>query len=257
MKRLAPERNLSIAAALLLCAAAAPLLAADDLPKAEAIIDKYIEVTGGKAAYQKLHTEVSSGSIEIVGKGIKGSVTNYRAEPNKTFTEMNFEGIGKMQDGSDGKVSWSLSGIQGPHVKEGDEKNESLREATFNPELNWRDMYKSAQTKSVESVDGKDCYKVELTPASGNPVTQYYEKQSGLLVKTAMVVKSPMGEIPTESIVGDYRKEGGVLVPHKLTNKLVGMEITMTLDSIQYNVEIPKDKFDPPDEIKALVNKKQ
>jgi hypothetical protein len=71
-----------------------------------------------------------------------------------------------------------------------------------------------------------------------------------------MVVKSPMGEIPAESVVSDYRKEGGVLVPHKVSQKMVGLEISTSLDSIQYNAEIPKGKFELPDEIKALVNKK-
>ena len=29
----------------------------------------------------------------------------------------------------------------------------------------------------------------------------------------------------------------------------------MTIDKVEYNPEIPKDKFDPPAEVKALMNK--
>ena len=65
-------RNILLCAAVVLATGAQ--LAADDLPKAETILDKYIEVTGGKAAYEKNHSEVSTGTMEFVGKGIKGSV---------------------------------------------------------------------------------------------------------------------------------------------------------------------------------------
>jgi outer membrane lipoprotein-sorting protein len=37
---------------------------------------------------------------------------------------------------------------------------------------------------------------------------------------------------------------------------MAGREIIVTIDSVTFNPDIPKDKFDLPDEIKALVNKK-
>src|SRR5438270_2865659 len=101
---------------LLLASAGACLMAADELPKAETILDKYIEVSGGKAAYQKIHSEISSGSMQIAG--MKATATIYRAEPDKNYTEIELTGIGKIQQGSDGKVAWSNSAMQGPHIKE-------------------------------------------------------------------------------------------------------------------------------------------
>src|SRR5437868_4503983 len=154
--------------------------AADDLPKAETILDKYIESTGGKAAYEKNHNEVSSGTMEFVGKGIKGNISSYRAEPDKSYTEIDIQGIGKVKEGSDGKVAWSISAMQGPRLKEGEEKAGAFQAARFNADLNWRDTYK-AEITGVEKVDGKDCYKVLMTPKEGMPMTRYYEKKSNLL----------------------------------------------------------------------------
>jgi len=245
-------RNILLCAAVVL--ATGSRLAADELPKAETILDKYIEVTGGKAAYEKNHSEVSTGTMEFVGKGIKGNIANFRAEPDKSYTEVDIEGIGKVREGADGKVAWSLSAMQGPRVKEGDERAGAMQAARFNAELNWRDDYK-AETKGIEQVDGKDCYKVQLTPKEGMTVTRFYDKESNLLVKMLMTVKSPMGEIPVESSVGDYRKEGAILMPHKVMQKAAGQEIAITIESVKYNAEIPKDRFDPPDEIKAMLKK--
>lgn len=245
-------RSIFLCGAVLLAAGALP--AADELPKADTILDKYIEVTGGKAAYEKRHTEVSNGTMEFVGKGIKGTLTSYRSEPNKSYTEVDIQGIGKIQEGTDGTVAWSLSALQGPRLKEGEEKAGAVQAARFNAELNWRDLYK-AETTGLEQVDGKDCYKVKLTPKEGMTMTRFYDKQSNLLVKLVMKVKNPMGEFDVESKVSDYRKEGDILMPHRISQSAAGQEIAINIESVKHNAEIPKEKFDVPAEIKALMKK--
>ncbi len=51
----------------------------------------------------------------------------------------------------------------------------------------------------------------------------------------------------------DYRTEDDVLMAHKLTNKFAGQEIQITVDKVEFNADIAKDRFDLPDEIKALL----
>src|ERR1035441_8492412 len=126
MNRSLLRANVIIGAALL-AAIATPRLVAADLPKAETILDKYIEVTGGKAAYQKLHSQMESGSFELPAMGVKGVMTSYRAEPDLAYTEIVLEGIGKMQVGSDGKVAWTNNPMQGPHIQEGAERAQAMR----------------------------------------------------------------------------------------------------------------------------------
>lgn len=232
---------------------AAALGAADDLPKGETILDKYIEVTGGKAAHAKVKSDVSSGEMTLGAMGLKGKVMSYSQSPDKRVVEITLEGIGKISEGSNGEIAWSHSAMQGPRLKEGDEKAEALLQGKHNADSQWRDLYTSAETKGVESVDGKECYKVVVTPKSGKPQTRWYDKQSGLLLKMVMTSRSPMGEIEVESFLSDYRKEGELLLPHKISNKMAGQEIAMTIDKVEQNVEIPKDRFEPPAEVKALI----
>ena len=248
------KRNYWMKAALL-AAAAGMLAAADDLPKAETILDKYIEATGGKAAYAKVHSEISTGTMLFGAMGLKGQVTSYSQEPNKQLVEIMIEGIGKISEGSNGDVAWSLSAVQGPRIKEGEEKTRSLDAARLHADVLWRDIYKKAETAGIESVDGKDCYKVVLTPKVGSPVTKWYDKESNLLVKMSLTAKSPMGEVQSDSTLSDYRKEGDLLVPHKNTTRAMGQEFTITIDKVEHNANIPKDKFDVPAEIQALMKK--
>jgi outer membrane lipoprotein-sorting protein len=253
MSRFYVGRNIAIGAAMVLSFSLAR--AADDLPKADTILDKYVEATGGKAAYEKHHTEIAKGTFEMAAMGVKGTMTSYHAEPNKSYTETDLGGVGKIRDGSDGTIFWTLSAMMGPHLKDGAEKAQAQLTTRFNAELNWRDLFKDVKTVGVEKVDGKDCYSVQLTPAEGSPITQCYDKESGLMVKQSMTLESPMGQQAVDSFATDYRKEGDILMPHKLKSSFGGQEVTITFDSITFNADIPPDTFAIPDEIKALVKK--
>jgi len=71
-------------------------------------------------------------------------------------------------------------------------------------------------------------------------------------VRTNMIMKTEMGEIPAESSVGDYRTVDGVLTPFLVKQKVLGQEFTVTLQSMKTNVEIPRERFALPDDVKAL-----
>ena len=63
------KRNLLWMSTALVLGAAGALAAADDLPKADTILDKYVEVTGGKAAYAKIHTELGVSYYQLSAAG--------------------------------------------------------------------------------------------------------------------------------------------------------------------------------------------
>jgi hypothetical protein len=250
-------RRLALISIAAVAAFAAPQDAAkpEALPKAEAILDRYIEVTGGKAAYAKRTSEITTGTMEFAAQGLKGTLIRYSAPPDKSYGSIELDGIGKIEQGTVDGVAWDKNAMTGPHVKSGEEKTQSLRDATFNSALNWRSVYAKAETAGVETIDGEECYKVILTPADGKPVTSYYQKKSGLAVKQTMIVVSQMGESPVEAVMSDYKDFGGILTPTKMIQKAAGQEFSITILSLKANEEIPADKFDPPAEIKALLKK--
>ncbi len=230
--------------------------AAADLKTGDAVLDNYVEMTGGAAEYNKIHNMLMKGSMAMPAMGLKGAVTIYAAEPNKVSLSTELAGVGKIIEGSDGSNAWSFSAMQGPHLKNGDELADSLREALFHKETEWRSMYKSAELNGVEDVEGKPAYKVTLTPKSGGPETQYYDKASGFMVRHQSVRKTAFGEIPVDVAISGYRKEcGAITLPHAMIQTVAGQKIEMHIDSIDCNGEIPSDAFQPPPEVKALINK--
>ena len=74
---------------------------------------------------------VVTGTMEVKGIGLKGSMTSYHAAPDKMLVEITIQGVGTILDGSDGEVAWEISALQGPRLKEGDEKAVALREGAI------------------------------------------------------------------------------------------------------------------------------
>jgi hypothetical protein len=227
----------------------------EPLPKAETILDRYVEVTGGKAAYEKRKNEVEFGTVEIKAQGLKGTVTRYTAEPAEGYLIMEIDGVGKLESGMAKGVAWDKNAMLGPRIKSGAEKAQALREFTFNSAIRWREMNQKVETVGTDTVDGELCYKVVLTPAEGPAETMYFQKKSGLAVRITAIAVSPMGEAPVEMLNSDYKTLGGVLAPSKIINKAAQVEFVITIQDVKVNQPLPPDRFDPPAEIKALLNK--
>ena len=245
-------RRIALAALL----SALPVLrAADALPTADAIMERYIEVTGGKQAYAKRKSEVVTGTLEFAAQGIKGKIQRYSAEPDKYFATLEIAGIGNIDMGVTDGVAWEKSAILGPRIKSGEEKAQAVREASFNASVNWHKLFPKVEVEGVETIEGEECYKVVMSPPEGHAQTMYFQKKSGLAVKTTMIATSQMGEVPVSVTVSDYKNFNGVWIPAKTTQKAAGQEFTMTIDNVQLNPAIPADRFALPAEIKALAAK--
>ncbi len=244
-----------VAASLLWAFGGAAASADDKLPSGEQVLDTYVEKAGGKAAFEKLKNRVTKGKIKFEAMGVEGPFIIWQAEPNLMVIQVEAEGIGKMQEGSDGQIAWAMDAMQGARVKEGNERAEALRQAIFNGELHWRKVYKKAETQAIENVNDKPAYKVLLTPAEGNPATAYYDKETGLITKISITAETAMGAIPVETYVSDYRPVDGVLVPHKLEQKVMQQNTAFMIESIEHNVEIPKTRFELPIEVRQVQDK--
>lgn len=226
------------------------------LPKAETILDRYIEVTGGKAAYEKNSNMVLQANMEMA-PGMTIKLKSYHAPPNRMYMAVEFPGAGLMEQGFDKDVAWEKNPMMGARVRSGAEKEQLKRQAEFNAELRWRELYKECKTVGLETVDGKPSYRVEMIPHEGRPEYQFYDKESGLLLKSVSTMESAMGEATVEQQFSDYRKSGSITVAHRITQKVGPQQLAIVIEKVEYNVEIPADRFEPPAEVKDLLKLEQ
>ena len=93
------NRRLALAV-LCLSPLSVPARAADpDLPSAESILDHFVEVTGGKTAYEARKTEITTGRLEFAAAGVRGAIVQYAAAPDRYYSSLDIEGIGKVEMG--------------------------------------------------------------------------------------------------------------------------------------------------------------
>lgn len=215
----------------------------------------FVERSGGADAYARVKSVEMTGTVEIAGRNIGGKISMVE-EGKKTWTSMELPGIGTIEIGFDGTTAWENSALQGPRIIEGDEKAAMERSSSLSLVTSWNDEYKTVRTTGEETVDGKPAWKVEMTPKAGNPETFDFDKDSGLLVKMAMVMSSPLGEIPTDMVLSDYRTADGIRTPFVMTQNAMGQSIVMKFDKVVYNAPLAAGRFDPPDAVKALLAKR-
>jgi len=217
-----------------------------DLPTADTVLNQYIEATGGKAAHRKLTSRVMTGTMEITGANLKGTIKVTQAAPNKLLVVAIFGPIGETKQGTDGKDAWEVSALNGERDLNGEEKESFVRRAGFYNELDWKDLYAKVESAGIEDVEGKPAYKIVLTPKSGKPTTKYFDKTSHLLVKQTSTVATPMGDIVVDTYPSDYKAVDGVLFAFTSTEKVLTQQIVTKITEIKHNVDLAADMFRRP-----------
>ncbi len=251
------QRTVSMLGILGLASTTTLYAAGQTLPEAAAVLDKYVEATGGRSAYERVHNRVLKKRVIHVDMGFEDSLVEYQAMPNKRYVEIESDALGQVRQGTDGETAWYWSEQVGPMVEEGEPLAAALDSAAFDRALNWRAYYKEAKCVGIESVDGRECYKIVLTPNHGQPETHFYERQSNLLVKAEKTrLFSNMPSLRLELTFSDYRMVDDLLLAHKTTQSFdqcgAKRELVFVTESVEHNVDLPPDRFEPPANVQAI-----
>ncbi|MCP4293615.1 MAG: DUF620 domain-containing protein [bacterium] len=254
------KKNVIILVSLLILAIPAlGATAVSNHPAAETIINKYIDAMGGLEVWEGHTTMKAVGKLSMPAMGISGEVVSWRKTPNYSRTQITSAAFGSIDEGFDGEHAWESSMMSGSKIKDGSELALARRMSEFNIWANWKDYYQAASTLGLVTVESQECYHVEMVPneGEGEPEQNYFSVETGLLVKTSLVMNNDMGRITIDSFLSDYRDVEGLLVPFKARQVLMGMqEMIMTFETQEFDVEVPEGTFVMPDEIKALLEKK-
>ena len=231
-----------------------PVLAGEpDGPSAEAILDRFVEVSGGQTAYDAISNRVTEAEVELVNQGISLAVTIYQAKPDLSYTVVESDVIGKVEKGSVDGVVWELSTLAGPQIKEGAERQTVLRDAVLDKYAYWRQRYERVERAGTAELEGGLAVKVAATDPDGLATTLYFDQASGLLVRVETVIATAMGKVPVTAGLGDYREVDGLSLPFETRVQMIGQEQKVTVKSVRSNVELPADRFQPPAEIRAMM----
>lgn len=218
-------------------------------PKAKAIVDKYVEVTGGKEAYEKLKTRKLTMSLVVKGQNVTGKVTVLGKVPNMLHVEQEISGMGGSQQGFDGKVAWEKNPMTGNRVLDGEELKQFEERAFFNVATEPEKVYPTIRFAGEETINGKVADKIEMINDAGT-TTQYFDRESGLIVMQKSIIKSPMGEIPVTMTFADYKEVDGIKVAYTMVQDMGMAVVEMKVEDLKHNVEVDDAVFAVPADMK-------
>ena len=217
---------------------------------AEEILNKMEEVTRGSV--EELNNVQKKGLIEMKAMGLKGTFSEYVAQPNNYLAEMYFEGIGDFTQGCNGEIVWQNNLITGPRILEGFEKDVMMNSAKFNAMFDCSDFYKNAEYYGMEPVCDENCYVINVLMLD-YPATLYIAEDSFLLFKMVMSIESELGKMESICHFSDYRAVDGMQMPFKMICETSGIEMVITYSEVLFNTDLSEDIFALPEEVEELL----
>lgn len=227
---------------------------AQDLPPARQLVDRYIEQIGGREALLARKSTHTTGTFSMPAMGLSGDLEVFAADPDKQVMRVVIAGIGEIRTGYDGEVGWTTNPMEGPRIIEGEELAQLKDEAATAGTLRDPSLVESLETIEKTNMNGQDCYKVRVLWKSGRETFDCYSVETGMIVAMQQKNVSNMGVIDVTLLVNDYKEFGGLKLPSRMVQQMMGMEQVMTITSVTYDTVDPS-VFELPAEIKALVNK--
>jgi hypothetical protein len=225
--------------------------AAAELPDARTIVDRHIKAIGGRDAILAHKSMHATGTLSVPASGISGPVEIFGAAPDRALLKSTVPGIGEIVDAYDGVHGWSISPMTGPTLKSGKELEQTRIDSDFYGELRDPKKY-TLKTVEKTAYDGRDCYKISVKRPDGSEDFDFYDVATGLRAGSINTRETQMGTMTVSNVESGYKKFGTLTQATVMTQKVMGVEQRITIDTVEYD-KVDASVFDPPAPIKALI----
>jgi hypothetical protein len=232
--------------------AQAPERAAQGNPTAREIVDRFIELAGGRLAFKSVRSMQVVGSFTITGQALKGDVELVAARPNRLVTRINMIGLGRLEEGFDGKIGWSIDPLRGPSLVTGRALEERSDAAWFDGALYEPDHIKELTLVGREDFDKRPAYRIRSVSSRGTETFQFFDVETGFRIGTEARREMSIGIVPATTFYREYKRFGLLLFPAVVVQRALGQEQVLRFSNYQFNT-VPANAFDLPVTIKALI----
>jgi outer membrane lipoprotein-sorting protein len=218
-------------------------------PTADQILDRYIQALGGRerltaltgftaqGTYEGFDTELEKVPVDIFAKapGQRTTIVHtYRGDSTRTY---------------DGRAGWIAAPDKPVPLLTLTGKD--LDGFKLDAELSFPAAIKQAfgQWRTgfpKTAIGGRDVQVIQGTGAAGSRIRLFFDKESGLLVRTVRYTDTAVGVVPAQTDYSDYREVAGVKMPFHWTATWTDGQATTELSAVEPNVQIDAAKFAKP-----------
>jgi outer membrane lipoprotein-sorting protein len=212
---------------------------------ADEILEKMIEAQGGRKALESIESTTLSGSMQIMQMNMTGSISVYQKEPNKMRVDIEMMGMNITQ-AFDGTTAWFTNPQTGATQEMSEKqakyfKRDALgRDALLNP----KKLGITYKFKGKEKIKDKEYLVLEQIHPDDFTVTMYVDAKTYLTYKLkSRILNEAEAEVESETIMSDYKKVEGFMMPHSINTFLDGQEyMKSTVTEITFNSDL-EDSF--------------
>lgn len=225
------------------------------LPTANEVLDRYVEVTGGRDALLRYKSMTVHGRYQDPAQKADYETVFYTKD-GKMLLKADLGGGKQYQTGYDGETAWVLHPDGKVDIAEGDEVKTVARDADMYYHLHVLKYFKSMNVVDVKEFDGRPCYHLKGINNWDKVNEQFYDKENGLLLGYAFNTAWRGGKGDATDTFEDYKDFGGVRMATKTTSR-DGDDLTISLiTSVTYD-DVADDVFTLPAAVKAAAAQKK
>jgi hypothetical protein len=236
-------------------ACAATAQTKEKLPTAEEVLDRYVEVTGGREALLRYKSMTMHGRGQDPAKNIEREGVFYTKD-GKMLQRILLPGGKTDESGYDGQTAWDLGPDGKAVIHEGDEIKTIARDADMYYHLRVMKYFKSMEVVDVKEFNGRACYHLKGINNWGKVNEQFYDKENGLLVGYAFNTAWRGGDGDATETFEEYKDFGGVRMATKNTHREGGDVSIFRITSVTYD-DVSDDVFRLPEAVRAALAAKK
>lgn len=206
------------------------------------VIKDYIDAIGGKEKLKAVKNMYTAMKTNVMGQD--ATLETYQAAPNKFAMKVNMMGMTVQEQKFDGSKGLTAQMGQKKVITEGEELEEMKAQAKMFEQLSYNDAGYKLEIKSIENVEGANCYKMMVTTPIGDVSTEFYDIQTNLLIRSVKTQGEGEEVATITNDFKDYKSVDGVMVPHSVTIS-GAMPVPMVLEAttIEINKSVGDDVF--------------
>ncbi len=220
----------------------------EGMPEPRVIIDRYLEIIGGADKVKGITSITATGKVEAFGSfGGGGNFEFYAQAPDKRAMHSHLPS-GESARTYDGRTGWFAIplAVVPKYPLSGGELDGARLDALLTFPAQIATALTSLRVGPRTDVLGRDAYLLQGNGANGSFATLYFDRETGLLLRTVRHTPSQIGKVPAQIDYEDYRDVAGIKFPHKWTFTWLDGRDTFQFADVRFNAPIGAAKFGEP-----------
>lgn len=214
------------------------------------VLARHLEAIGGAGAVGRVNSLKASGTV-LVGRQ-RAPFELWAAFPNRLRIEslIGDRVFVQSYDGKRAPWQWFPESLYAlPEEMAPEVAREFISDADFHgPLVNHRGKGHQLELAGLETVDGREVYRVSITERSGLESIMIIDAETFLVVSRSGVREGGGASIDLDTYYLDYREVAGVLFPHRYeVYRGTTLVRTVLIQPMEANRRIPSAVFELPD----------